>query len=108
MYVVKIRLPWIDKGLLAQVPTIASSYNHTLARYRHYEIPHICDEGWSLLINLKTMTIFTECDVFPQNREQVTFWVKISFWYHCKEHTVSFNMVPKLSSYHTFNSYFLR
>ena len=31
------------------------------------------------------------------------FWL-ISFWYHCKEYTVSFNLIPKSSSY----SYFLR
>ena len=28
---------------------------------------------------------------------------KMSFWYHCKEHTHSFNLIPKSSSY----SYFL-
>ena len=29
----------------------------------------------------------------------------MSFWYHCKEHTFSFNVIPKSSSY---SSYFLR
>ena len=40
-----------------------------------------------------------------KNREQVTFWVKWVFWNHCKEHTFSFNLMLKSSSY---SSYFLR
>ena len=30
---------------------------------------------------------------------------KMSFWFHCREHTFSFNLIPKLSSY---SSYFFR
>ena len=48
--------------------------------------------------------MLSTCEAFPQNREQVTFWVEKSFFGICKEHTFSFNLIPKSSSY----SYFMR
>ena len=30
---------------------------------------------------------------------------EMSFWYHCKEHSYNFNLIPKTSSY---SSYFLK
>ena len=41
----------------------------------------------------------------PTKQETSDILGKMSFWYHCKEHTCSFHLIPKSNSY---SSYFLR